>query len=448
MASLIASLGANLACCFGRTALNCCFNACGSRTSTASRVGYALMFTLTSILSWVMMSDWAERKLAEISFGYLKLNCPQGSCYGVLSVYRICFANTIFHAILSGFMYGVSSSRDWRSGVQNGYWAFKFMGWIAFIVAAFFIPNTFFAGWGRYIDVPGAVLFILVQIVLLIDFAYSFSETLLEWWESSEDKKYLALLLTVTFGAFAGVIVLTGFLYAWFAGNSCQLNTFFITFNLILCFLAVVLSIAPAVQEVNPKSGLAQAAMVTVYATYLVASALSSEPQPDDGSAPVCNPLSESDSTKNMALIMGSILTFVALAYSTSRAAVLSRSMMSDEGGVPLMSDHVRGAVESGALPSSALDDEDGAEGPVDDEKEGVQYSYSFFHLIFLLASCYLATLITNWDTVTIEPGKNTAVVGRGWAAVWVKIVSGWVVILLYAWTLVAPIVLPDREFY
>ncbi|KAJ3415753.1 hypothetical protein HDV05_004217 [Chytridiales sp. JEL 0842] len=330
-------------------------------------------------------------------------------------------------------MYGVNSSRDWRATVQNGYWFWKLLIWAGLTTLAFFIPNGFFLGWGRYIDIPGAVLFILIQIVLLIDFAYSFSETLLEWWETTEDKKYLALLLTLTFGALGGAIVLTGFLYAWFGPSSCQLNQFFISFNLILCLIVTVGSIAPAVQEVNPKSGIAQSAMVVVYATYLVASSLASEPEAEDGSTR-CNPLNESESSRNTAIVMGAVFTFLALAYSTSRAATQSNVLTSEEASMPLVSD-------------SGMDDGGDEDGPVDDEKDGVQYSYSFFHIIFFLGSCYLAQLITNWDTITIEKGKDTAIVGKGWGAVWVKIVSSWIVILLYGWTLIAPLVLPDREW-
>lgn len=47
-----------------------------------------------------MQSDWAQRKLDNISHGYLKLQCPGGECYGNLAVYRICFATTLFVSIL------------------------------------------------------------------------------------------------------------------------------------------------------------------------------------------------------------------------------------------------------------------------------------------------------------------------------------------------------------
>jgi len=76
-------------------------------------------------------------------------------------------------------MIGVQSSRDWRASIQNGYWAFKLLFWSTFVVVAFFIPNEFYFVWGKYFAIAGAALFVLIQIVLLIDFAYTFSESLL-----------------------------------------------------------------------------------------------------------------------------------------------------------------------------------------------------------------------------------------------------------------------------
>lgn len=32
-------------------------------------------------------------------------------------------------------------------------------------------------------------------------------------------------------------------------------------------------------------------------------------------------------------------------------------------------------------------------------------------------------------------------------ASMWIKVISSWLCLALYGWTLVAPIVLPDREF-
>jgi serine incorporator 1/3 len=62
------------------------------------------------------------------------------------------------------------------------------------------------------------------------------------------------------------------------------MNKFFLSINIILCFGASILSIAPAVQEKQPRSGLLQASVVTLYVTYLTWSALSNQPDRS------CNP--------------------------------------------------------------------------------------------------------------------------------------------------------------
>lgn len=59
------------------------------------------------------------------------------------------------------------------------------------------------------------------------------------------------------------------------------------------------------------------------------------------------------------------------------------------------------------SLPPSALtefetqddsDEEEDVVGPVnDDERSGTRYNYSFFHIIFVLATMYTACLLTNW---------------------------------------------------
>lgn len=108
----------------------------------------------------------------------------------------------------------------------------------------------------------------------------------------------------------------------------------------------------------------------------------------------------------------------------------------------------LRAAVESGSLPASALeesDDDDSDDGPMgrDDERSTTQYNYSLFHFIFLLATTWVATLLTmNVDT---SKAGDFVPVGRSYWASWVKIISGWVCYVIYGWSLVAPVVLPDR---
>lgn len=113
-------------------------------------------------------------------------------------------------------------------------------------------------------------------------------------------------------------------------------NRFFISFSWIMCFLVIILSITPAIQEANPKSGLAQAAMVTIYATYLVGSALISVPTPDNDYA--CNFTNEPGKSTTTMTALGVGFTFIALAYSASSVATRGSLGAGGEEGAPLMS--------------------------------------------------------------------------------------------------------------
>ncbi|KIH42470.1 TMS membrane protein/tumor differentially expressed protein, partial [Ancylostoma duodenale] len=78
-----------------------------------------------------------------------------------------------------------------------------------------------------------------------------------------------------------------------------------------------------------------------------------------------------------------------------------------------------------------------------DNETEGVAYSYSFFHFMFGLASLYVMMTLTSW----YNPDNDLTHLNSNMASVWVKIVSSWLCVALYGWTLVAPALFPDREF-
>lgn len=214
--------------------------------------------------------------------------------------------------------------------------------------------------------------------------------------------------------------------------------------------------------------------MVAIYCTYLTLSAVGMEP--DDKQ---CNPLIRARGTRKATIIIGAIVTFVTVAYTTTRAATYGLALGSQgnsygNGYTQVGSDDyehglvtqqpesrrdmrqaaLRAAVESGSLPASALDDsdsddddEDGdAKRPRDDERNATQYNYTLFHVIFFLSTTWVATLLTsNFD----EKVSNDFVpVGRTYWASWAKIISAWVCYTIYIWSLVAPLVLPERFDY
>lgn len=87
---------------------------------------------------------------------------------------------------------------------------------------------------------------------------------------------------------------------------------------------------------------------------------------------------------------------------------------------------------------------EEGKEGKKEKEPRPVSYSYTFFHLIFALASMYSAMLLSGWTSSS----ESSDLIDVGWTSVWVRICTEWVTALLYVWTLVAPLIVQDREFY
>lgn len=156
---------------------------------------YSLMLLLTTFVSYVFTTSWVEEKIQEVPF------CKFGSGYdeicqravGFLSVYRIMFAQTVFFAIFCLLMLNVKSSRDGRSSLQNGFWGPKFLILIGLIIAAFFIPEaqTFGTVW-MYFGMIGGFFFILIQLVLIVDFAHSWAENWIAKFEETENKAYYA----------------------------------------------------------------------------------------------------------------------------------------------------------------------------------------------------------------------------------------------------------------
>merc|ERR1739845_191439 len=80
-----------------------------------------------------------------------------------------------------------------------------------------------------------------------------------------------------------------------------------------------------------------------------------------------------------------------------------------------------------------------------DDEQDGVTYNWSLFHIMFGLSTLYVMMTLTNW----YSPGEKQGIesISANMAAVWVKAISSWLCFGIYMWTLVAPVVLPDRDF-
>eukprot|EP00055_Hartaetosiga_balthica_P008532 m.32078 g.32078 ORF g.32078 m.32078 type:complete len:434 (+) comp6360_c0_seq1:153-1454(+) len=432
MGNVIGAVGSAIGsavCCLGSCM---CTRCCGSsggpcKSSTLTRVAYALILLVTAITAWVLLDPKVEHSLQKMQKYVGGAGCasndPSCSHWGELGVYRVMSAIGVFHFVLMIVMIGVKSSKDARASIQNGWWSLKLLFLTGLSVAAFFISNSFFFGMGWFGLVCGFI-FILIQMVLLVDFAYAIGDS---WVAQVEEGSgcHKFLLFFVSFGLYVLSIAITICCYIFYAkadGESCGLSKAVISVNVVLSVIMTAISLNPRIQETQPTVGLLQSSVITFYTTYLVWSAVSN----------VDGPCSQGMEGSTTTRVVGAMLTFAAVAYSslrTSHASQLGKLGMDQENGEKEM-----------------LLDESSAEEGGSNEHGGVKYNWSFFHLTFMLASFYLMMVITDW--ANIKDGHDaTSHVGSGMASVWVQVVSSWIAAGLYIWTLVAPSCLPNRDF-
>lgn len=457
----------SLASCCGAAACSAFCTSIGGtfKSSIMTRITYAILLLINSLLSWIALSPFIINKIEKATFGFINISCgPDGSqCISFTSVHRINFALGILHLILASLLVNVKSTANPRAIIQNGCWKLKIFAWITFIFINFvIIPDSFFIFYGNHIAIIFSTIFLGIGLILLVDFAHAWAEKCLEKIEMEEltgegDASFWKkLLIGGTLAMYIGSIILTILMYWFFTGSGCSMNKTAISLNLVFSIIISAMSIHNTVQEYNPNAGLAQSSMVVFYCTYLVMSAVASEP--DDK---FCNPLIRSRGTRTASVILGAFFTFIAVAYTTTRAA--ANSAFSSESspnfvatGITTTSQQpstrnemryqaIKQAVDEGLLPESALNQLDlyEDEDVNDEEIQSVQYNYSLFHIIFFLATQYVATLLTI--NVKQDDYGDFVPVGRTYFASWVKIISSWVCFVLYGWSLLAPVIWPDR---
>ncbi|KAK2151919.1 hypothetical protein LSH36_346g03001 [Paralvinella palmiformis] len=214
---------------------------------------------------------------------------------------------------------------------------------------------------------------------------------------------------------------------------------FTILFYLIAIVLVVVFFIFYTNHVTNPRSGLLQSSVITIYVMYLTWTAMTNNKDRK------CNPsikfvnetlvLDNTDMSQNVdnqfdtLSIVSLVLFLICVLYASIRTAAhtnLGKLTMKEPvhleergSGEFLISSNPNSG-------SSTGDAERDGQRVYDDEEEGVTYSYSFFHFM---------------------PSSDLQTFGINEPSMWIKISSSWVCILLYLWTLIAPIVLKDREF-
>jgi len=435
---MITGLGSMATSCLGGCAAACACGACkclgDGLARTSARAVYVLYFILAVGLSWVMR-DYAQPLMAKIPWLLDVLDhqtvVPSDAWLGKQAVYRVSMGSCLFFSFMSVMLVGTKYKSDPRDrGLQRGGWALKSLAWLLCLAFPFFLSTGAINAYVWLARIGGGS-YLIIQMIILLDFTQVWNDS----WVSKESNSWLVALLVVTVGCYAVSIAIAAVLFIFFVPHSdCSLNTFFITWTLIMCLAFSVISLHPAI----PNGSIFPSAVITLYSFYLNYSALVSEPTSYE-----CNQLGRSfDASTGPTLAIGMAITIGSVVYSALRAGSSDIwGGTGDEMDAELPKDEERPLLAPGEAPGAVSVDRDAIS--VEDY-EPVSYNYAFFHLTFALASMYIAMLMTGWSS-SEDIEANT--VDVGWASVWVKMSYQWITGLLYTWTLLAPILMPGRDF-
>jgi hypothetical protein len=359
---------------------------------------------------------------------------------GYGAVYRICFSLALFYGCFAILMLNTTSTKDFRVKVHNGFWCLKLVFLLAIFVGAFHIPqHTEFGRLLMYVGLTAGFIFIMLQILLVIDFAHSWSFSWGERMETGNSNFWGFALGFSTILVYSMAITMAIFYYLYFTDlqdlSKCRGNMFLISFNVFHCLLASVISVFPRVQDTAPGSGLLQSSVVSLYTMYLTWCTLSSEP---DAS---CNPMGdvilEYDKVSgiNGQAIIDCVLMLALLIFACN---VRSGTSKLEKIGFSLSKYPSR--EEDHTL--NYLDRNDAekyiGEKYVDEENLELEYNYSFFHFVMFLASLQLMMIVTNWHGPDELADLKKLV--KNWATVWIQLSSSFLCVLFYIWATVTPL--------
>lgn len=96
------------------------------------------------------------------------------------------------------------------------FWGLKYLLVIGGIIGAFFIPEGSFGETWMYFGMVGGFCFILIQLILIVDFAHSWAEAWVGNYEETESRGWYFALMAITFLNYALTLTGTILLFVFF----------------------------------------------------------------------------------------------------------------------------------------------------------------------------------------------------------------------------------------
>lgn len=356
-------------------------------------------------------------------------------------LYEACSGQSgVFRAAGSGFLFFILAAIGayCKPTANREAWVAKYTLFLFLVAGTIFIPNEpVFTPILLNIFRAGATLYMIFNQLIILDMCFNLNQSWVEKADRADveeemgaGKKWLITLLV--FSAFLYILsfVWIGLMYAYFGG--CTNNMTFISVTLAMGLICT------GVQLTGEDSSLFTSASIFTYATYLLYTAVSKNPNG------VCNPQLGKDDVSGIVLGVG--LTMIGVLWTGySSTAFKTVGEESDEVHVESNNDNneVKGTVLTTEQPPSS------GYGTMEDrgaEDTPVTFSTSWkMNVILAAICCWFAMVLTSWGSII--SGGTVANPSSGEAGMWMVITSQWLIYLLYLWTLIAPKLFPDRDF-
>lgn len=344
---------------------------------------YALNFLVAALLAFVLYNT-GHTWIGKI----INTIYTDPTNIGITLVERLSFALAVWfllHAILTFNNKDLVASTQFM--IHTTFKGLHTLVLVVLIGLTFVIPDYFFDYYLKASMFLSAG-YLALQVFMLIIWFHDVNS-----WLAEKESSTVLLITTTVIGL--GAVGCSCGSYYLFNTGSCTRNITVTTANLIVIVLLFVGSL------LIEHGSILTSSIVSMYGTYLMMLGFFCNRE--------CNRFSDTQSNIIFTVCASviTIFTIVVSAYNSS-----NKIGICDCGG--------------------------------DDDEDKPIFSLSFFHILYCFASVYLGMVVTHWGYSNVWLPWSA---GRGMISMWVNFASSWFTYLIYGWTLLAPLILKDREF-
>lgn len=254
--SCLASCGLSLLCRACCSVAGCCL----PRSASVGKLFYLLLFCAAAVLGIALrytgqaaLSGWASLVAEACNAAGGAAVAGGGSsvaaCFGLQAAYRV-------SASLCGFFVVMLLLTAALPVAHHGAWLLKLALFLLLLGCSVLVPNSFFdvyAQLSRY----GSIVFLVIQVVIIIDFAYVLHEALLRRIDARQraldanagsfepgalSNGWKVLYVAAAAALAIAAIACTGAMFPTFGKDGCPLPQFFLSETLVVGVILVVAS--------------------------------------------------------------------------------------------------------------------------------------------------------------------------------------------------------------